>query len=268
MDGVTTEQDKSESPLLYRVEDGIAYLTLNRPGNLNAFSGDLVQLVNAAFVDFKADDDARVMVINAAGDRAFSAGFDILDGDKALAAEGEGAVSAYEFHFVRDDLNGKPVVAAIQGHCIGLGVALALAADIRVGGTNAKFAVPEARIGISAVQLPALLVERIGYAHANYFMLTAGPVDADWALRSGLLHEVMDPALIYDRAVEIARGLASQAPLALSAHKKLLRVGTPSKSDDVMALGLAERKKTLNSADFVEGRKAFIENRAPKFQGR
>jgi len=257
-----------QGPLLYRVEDGIAYLTLNRPDRLNAIDADLMTGLNAAFAGFKADEAARVMVMSAAGDRAFSTGFDIADGDRSLAAGGVEAVSAYDFHFARDDLNGKPIVAAIQGHCIGLGVGLALAADIRVGGTNAQFAVPEARIGISAVQLPALLVERIGYAHATYFMLSTGPLNADWALRSGLLHEVLDPARIFDRAVEIAGLLAEQAPLALAAHKKLIRAGTPSNTEEVMILGQAERRKTLNSADFIEGRKAFIENRIPKFQGR
>ena len=255
-------------PLLYRVEDGIAYLTLNRPRHLNAIGKHLAGALNAAFAAFREDEKTRVMVMDAAGDRAFSAGFDIKEGDRAFAETGAEAGKAYELDFLRADLNGKPVIAAIQGHCVGLGVALALAADIRIGATDAEFSVTEARIGISAVQLPSLLVERIGYAHSGYFLLHMGPLDAKWALRSGMLHEVTDPRNLRDRAVKIAQMLASQAPLALRAHKKLLLAANPSCSDDAIELAVNERKRTLNSEDFPEGRKAFIEKRDPHFRGR
>ncbi|GEM_PF-3486018 len=130
------------------------------------------------------------------------------------------------------------------------------------------FTLAEARVGISAQALPQLLSDAIGGSHARYMLVTGEPCDADWALRSGLMHEVVERDGLTDRAFELAHSMLRQAPLATRAHKLILRAALTESREDVAALARRYRGETAASEDFKEGRRAFIERRAPEWKAR
>ena len=138
----------------YASENHIAHITLNRPEQRNAFSRQLFAELDEAMFRFRDDEDARVCVMDAAGP-AFSVGFDIKDGDRAMSGGGDGR--GFDSTYLMDDMGGKPVVVAVHGHCVGQGVANALFGDIRICSPDAVFTLAEARVGISARALLVVL---------------------------------------------------------------------------------------------------------------
>ena len=189
----------------YEVEDHVAHITLDRPEARNAFNRQLFAELDDAMFRFRDDDRARVCVMDAAGP-AFSVGFDIKDGDRAMSSEGDDG-RGFRSTYLDDDMGGKPVIVAVHGHCVGQGVANALFGDIRICSPDAVFTLAEARIGISAQALPQLLSDAIGGSHARYMLVSGEPCDADWALRSGLLHEIVEfVAVMYGQANRKIRG--------------------------------------------------------------
>lgn len=249
----------------YELEGHVAHITLNRPEARNAFDRRLFADLDAAMFRFRDDSAARVCVMDAAGP-AFSVGFDIKDGDAAMRGGDDGR--SFSSTYLGDDMGGKPVIVAIQGHCVGQGVANALFGDVRIASADAVFTLAEARIGISALALPQLLHDTIGASHARYLLLTGEPCDADWALRSGLVHEVVEREHLTARAMELAASMLTQAPLAMRAHKQVLRAAVSEPREAVTALARSHRARTAASEDFREGRRAFIERRPPQWQAR
>lgn len=257
----------SNEAVLYEISGGVATITLNRPDRMNTFNEAMFSELNAAVARFKTDDDARVCILTAAGTGAFSAGLDI-DASNAVMQEGSDRSEQFDLDFLDDDLGGKPVIFACFGHCVGQAMALGGWADIRIAADTTLFSLPEAKIGISAVTLPGLLEELIGVSQAAYALLYGGQLDANWALRSGFVHEVVQMERLKERAEEIAAQMSLQAPLALKAHKSLLRMTTRQSREDVIAKGMEFRKQTMGSRDFREGLRAFLEKRRPQFEGR
>lgn len=256
-----------QQTVLYEVSEGIATITLNRPTKLNAFNKAMFAELNAAMARFRDDETAYSCIITATQGAAFSAGFDIETG-AAMLSRGTDDTSAFEMNFVDDDMNGKPVIFAAFGHCIGQAVALGSCADIRIAADDTIFSLPEAKIGISAALLPGLLSKLLGASQASYALLYGGNLDADWGLRSGFLHEVVSRDRLLPRAREIALAMNAQAPLALGAHKRLMRASMWESRDTVREMGGRFRQQTLQSRDFREGIEAFMEKRKPQFTGR
>ncbi|MEY8828903.1 enoyl-CoA hydratase/isomerase family protein [Sedimentitalea sp. XS_ASV28] len=256
------------TPVLYKVADGVATITLNRPDQMNTFDEAMFDGLNRAIARFRADDDARVVILTASGDRAFSAGLDVKAGNALVQSGDMSRQERFECDFLDSDLGGKPVILTAFGHCVGQAVALAAWADIRIAATGTRFSLPEAQLGISAVSLPGLLVDLIGSAQAAYMLLYGGQLEADWALRSGFVHEVVPPEALMERAHAVARTMVGQAPMALQAHKQLLRAARTTPRAELLHMGEAFRQQTLTSEDFREGLRAFIEKRRPVFVGR
>ncbi len=259
--------DTQSAEVLYEVQDGVAIITLNRPEKMNTFSKVVFASFNEMIARFKKDENAAVCIITANGDEAFSAGFDIEAGSNLLSSGNYQDSNRFELDFMLDDLGGKPVIWAGFGYCVGQGMALAAWADIRIATADTRFSLPEAKIGISAVTLPILLMDQMGLSQATYSLLYGGHLDANWGLRSGFLHEVVDREELLPRALKIAKEMRQQAPLALQAHKKLLWAQRTEERQTVLEKGLEFRNKTMYSQDFVEGINAFLEKRRPTFTG-
>lgn len=254
-------------PIRYDPDDGIVTVTIDRPDRLNAFDEGVFAGLNQAMARFKADNDARVAILTASGDRAFSAGFDIKAGDAAISGGGLAASNAFLLDFMEDDMDGKPVIFAGFGRCVGQGVSLAAWADIRIAADTTLFSLPEAKIGISAQSLPVQLVELLGASVAHYFLLYGEDLTAEWARSVGFVHEVVTFDQLLPRAREVAASMMRQGPLALAAHKRVLKTAMTQSRAEAVALARELRRETLRSNDFREGMRAFNERRRPNYTG-
>ena len=251
------------------VEDGVAVLTLDRPGRLNAIGSDTVALLDEALDAFEADPAVRVVVVTGEG-RAFSAGADITELDRLR--------TAHDFaRFVRSltDAFGRlarlpqPSIAAVDGLALGGGFELALACDLRIAGAGARFGVPEVRLGL----LPAAagtqrLARLLPAAIAKHLLMTGEPLSADDALRWGLVNRIVPASEALSTSLELARSLATGPPKAMAAAKRLVDEGVELPFDTAVGLEREVVAMLFATADREEGVTAFLEKRQPAFTGR
>lgn len=214
-------QVSSGELLIERVSDGVVVATLNRPGSLNAITMGLQERLDDALTTLEEDGRTRCLVLAGAGDRAFSAGYDLHEmaawsADDLLLRLLER--ERWIWHFASTSL---PVVAAVHGATYGAGAILASAADVRCGSTDTRFKFTAAAYGGANATwtLPAL----IGKAHAAELLLTAREVDAIEAAQMGLLNRVTEPGGVLDAAVAVAELIAANPPAGTQAVKRLLR---------------------------------------------
>jgi (E)-benzylidenesuccinyl-CoA hydratase len=240
---------------------GVAQVTLNRPDKLNAINDEMRTELTAAFAGFDTDPAVRAVILTGAG--------------KAFCSGGDLTATMIPPDFSRSriveplDEFSKPIIAAINGLAYGGGLEIALACDIRIASTAARFALPEVRIGsmpgsggtqrISPVVGPTL---------AAYMLLTGEPIDAPRALAAGLVSELCEPEELLDTALAIATTIARNAPLAVIAAKRAMRVAAGMHN----AADLHVERKLFNelarTEDRNEGRAAFREKRPPVFKGK
>jgi enoyl-CoA hydratase len=223
----------------------------------------------AAVGEFNADATIRVIVIRGEGTQAFAAGADISEFEKNRASEAdvkdyEAATSAAH-HAIES--SPKPVIALIHGFCIGGGLAIALSCDLRYADASSRFAIPAARLGLGyGVHGTGRLVATVGHAHAREIMFSARRYDADEALAMGLVNRVLPDADLDDYVRKVALELASNAPLTMAASKAVINALTEPAGD--FASAEAAVAQCMKSEDYVEGRRAFMEKRAPAFKGK
>lgn len=256
----------AQERVLYKRRGHVAIITLNRPDVLNAFDRYMYDGVNLALSRFRDDDSARVAILQAAGDRAFSAGADV----KAIAADMKAGIFDGYGPLLTDDgmVTAKPLIAAVHGHCIGEGVNLVLACDLVVADETTKVAVSEARIGINAVDIPLKLARKLGYAKAFAMLAPGDAKDAAWCQAAGLVEIVTPAGEAQDRAFELATDIADTCgPLAVQAQKETLWRAVFEGEAAGRTAGMAWRKVTRPSADYAEGQRAFMERRKPVFTG-
>jgi enoyl-CoA hydratase len=265
-----TELALKTEKMIARKQDGIGWLTFNNPDRLNAVSMEMWQGVADAMNDFAADDEVRVAVLDGAGDKAFVSGADISEFAKnrgsAAAEENYRAVSA-SAHQAMASFE-KPLLAMIKGYCIGGGVAVSLAADIRIAAEGSVFSVPAARLGLGYA-FPGLntLVGLVGPAMAKEIFFTARKYTADEALAMGLINRVVPLQELESTVKDYARMIAENAPLTIRAAKATVaEVLKDPERRDLDALDV-KIKACFDSADFKEGRTAFMEKRKPNFIG-
>lgn len=258
--------------ILLAIQEGIATITLNRPSQRNAMNYGMWEALGPICRELEQDTGVRVVVLTGAGGEAFSAGADIKEFERYrdnsstarqwsntvdAAMEGLGALS-------------KPTVALIKGYCIGGGCELACFADVRIAADNARFGVPSARLGITIGHVEMRrLVQLLGPGNASYILLSARLLDAQEALRIGLVSQVLPLEEIDDYTAKLAGDMAALAPLAHRGNKESIR--TVLATPDLRALTPeqeAQPFRAFDSEDYQEGRRAFLEKRHPKFQGR
>ena len=267
-------------------DDGYAVFTLNRPQRLNAIGGDLMPRFLAAIDDFTRDPKMRVGIITGAG-RAFSAGADMREGAERDAAttalrqqldRGEVSAQDYEARLresaprggVRFDLfsgNPKPFIAAINGLAIGGGMHWAMDCDIRIASEEAYLGLYEPKRGIAAGYGSQYLGRMVPFGEAMYVLLTSDRVEATEAHRIGLVHEVLPPDRLLPRAAEIAAMIVDGAPLAIETTKALAHFWRRNEAQALADYSSPLTSRVQSSADVMEGRRAFVEKRAPNWTG-
>ena len=255
----------------FTVKDYVATVVLNRPEAMNSVDPEMRLELFALWDRIRTDPAIRVAVVTGAGDRAFCTGSDLkktLPPPETPAQQIYGDVpgSGSLISNLRTD---KPMIAAVNGFCMGGGLELALACDIRICSSNAQFALSEVRVGSmpgagGTVRLPRF----IGRSDAMLMLLTGDRVDAVEAHRIGLVSRVCELAQLAQAAADIAARIAANAPLSVRAVKRMVVQGQDMPMDTAMD---AERNAfglLYQSEDRLEGRRAFAEKRSPQFKGR
>lgn len=261
--------DPTAEVLLTKVENGVMEITLNRPGALNAFNEELKEELFKLPHRIQSDDDIRAIVVTGAG-RAFCAGADVnwfVTGPKDKRFR-------YEYRRIHDFFDQlermeKPVIAAINGACAGGGLELALACDIRLAAEPATFLYPEHRIGlIPASGGCSRMINAVGSSWAKYLVLTGTRVDAAFAHRIGLVHEVLAPEKLLERARQLAADIAAQPTMAVGIAKHVLNVNTGIDQHTARFVERLGQAVLVKTHDHQEGVAAFLEKRKPVFTGK
>jgi enoyl-CoA hydratase len=241
---------------------GVSTVTIDRQDALNALNVETLTELRDRLRDLSTDNDVRAIVLTGAGEKAFVAGADIkymsgLGSDEAKVWGGLG----HEVGRLLETM-AKPTIAAINGFALGGGCELALACDIRYASSRAKLGQPEINLGIVPGWGGTQRLARVcGVGVAKDLILTGRLVDAEEALRIGLVSAIADPVL--DHALETAHGLAAKSSLALALAKRLINMSPGALDTEADEFG-----DLFSSADAIEGLTAFAEKRAPKFLGR
>ena len=252
-------------------EGAIGWLVLDNPERLNAISSEMWRGFPKAMAQYGADPEIRVVILRGGGEKVFAAGADISEFDKAR--ESSGQVTAYDslldeaLHALQG--SDKPVISMIRGYCIGGGVEISLACDLRYCSEDAQFAIPAARLGLAyGSEGTKRLIETVGHAFAREIFFTGRRYSAPEALAMGLVHRVLPNAGLEAFVRETAAGIAENAPLTIAASKTLIEEFVRPQGEPDFTKSLAAIERCALSEDYLEGRKAFMEKRKPRFRGR
>ena len=253
----------------YEAADGVATVTLNRPDVHNAMNEAMRRELLECFTGLAAGDDVRVIVVTGAGERAFSAGADIREFvEPQVPTRYRETRRRLDFRGVMDRCP-QPIIAAIRGYAFGGGLELALACDLRIAGEDAQLGLTEVNLAIipgggGTQRLPRL----VGRGKALEMILTGVRIGAAEALRIGLVERVVPPAEVLPAAQELARTLAAKAPVALRYAKEAIVKGLELPLDAGVRLEGDLSVFLRTTEDRLEGAKAFLEKRKPRWQGR
>ena len=256
------------STILISSSRRIATITINRPDKLNALNAQTKAELRQAFEQVKSDASIDAVVITGAGEKAFVAGTDIgeltaLDAKTGKSFSEKGQIL---FRFIEN--LGKPVIAAVNGYALGGGMELALACHIRIASENAKFGQPEVNLGV----IPGYggtqrLARLIGKGRAMEMILTGDPIDAQEALRIGLVNKVVPTSDLMKTAEALAQKILSKGPLAVRVGLKAVNITDEANLTDGQALEASLFGLCCDSEDFKEGTAAFLQKRKPVFKG-
>ncbi len=263
--------EQQSDNILSRKHGSVGHMIFNNPEKHNAVSLEMWDAVDAVLDDFEKDGGVRVVVLSGAGGKSFVSGADISRFDKERGSAE--AVRHYNARItiVYDRMRAfpKPTIAMINGYCIGGGLNLAVACDLRFCSAKSKFAMPAARLALG-YPYPAIkrLMDAIGPAAARHLMFTAQRIDAAEAWRLGLVQKILEEDELEAFVADYAGKIAANAPLTVKAMK--LISNEVLKEADGRDLEMCDRLvgECFASEDYKEGRRAFLEKRDPKFEGR
>ena len=256
----------SYNNILTKKEDAVAFITINRPSKLNALNKETIAELSLAFQDADKDKEVKAVIITGEGEKAFVAGADIsefanfnVEQGKELSAKGQKTL----FDLV-ENLS-KPVIAAINGYALGGGLELALACHIRIASENAKLGLPEVSLGV----IPGYggtqrLAQVAGKGRAFELISTAEMIDANEAHRIGLVNHVVSQEELINKALEIAKKVKRNSPVAISNAIKAINANFQYDKDGYQA-EIDAFGDSFGTADFKEGTTAFLEKRRANF---
>ena len=248
----------------------VGWIVFDQPEKKNAISGAMWRGIPEAMARFDADPEVRCVAFRGAGTQAFAAGADISEFEKVRA--NEAAVGEYDglLDRVLHSIQGspKPSVCLIHGFCLGGGLEIALACDLRYCGTSAQFGIPAAKLGIAYnVEGHKRLLETVGHARAREIMFLGRRYGAEEALAMGLVHRVLPDAELAAYVDGVIQTLCANAPLSIANSKTILEEYAKSAGTPDQARMQAAIERCAKSEDYREGRRAFMEKRKPRFKG-
>lgn len=254
-----------ESTVLYDVTDGVATITLNRPEVRNAFGAGMGEALAAAYRRADEDDAVRVLIVTGTPP-AFCAGADLSSGGETFRPRDEENFSASGVSMRPWDVR-KPVIAAVNGHAIGIGFTLTLQCDIRIFAREAKYGIVQARRGMMGDGMSHWTLPRIaGFANAADILLTGRTFDGEAAHRMGVCSRVVDNDRVLAEATDIARDIAvNVSPASAAASKRALWATWSSTADDIERLETELHHVLMRLPDAREGVEAFLERRDPRW---
>lgn len=255
--------------ILVRREGAVGWLVFNNPERRNAVSLDMWQAIAQVLADFEADAGVRAVVLAGAGDKAFASGADISQFEKHRATADD--VQRYDqtsgAAMQRLKSLDKPTIAMIRGYCIGGGLNIAVACDLRIAADDSRFGIPAAKMGLGyKAEAMKALIDLVGPAFTREIMITARQFSAAEALQMGLVNKVVAVAELEALTRQYCDMIAANAPLTLRTAKRVIREVTKGDYDDAACRSWV--KECFDSADYAEGRRAFMEKRKPVFKGR
>ncbi len=249
--------------------DGVALLTVNRPQKLNAMNYETMAELDRSFSHFELDDAVRAVIVTGEGDKAFIAGADIKELARETATTGHRTALRGQSIFRRIETLGKPVIAAINGFCLGGGLELALSCHVRVAAEGAKLGLPEVTLGaIPGYGGTQRLSRLVGRGLASEMILTGDPIDAAEALRIGLVNRVVPLTSLLETADTIARRMVRNAPLALRHALLAIDQGLEADLEKGLLLEATLFGILCGTEDLKEGMTAFLEKRKAAFRGK
>jgi enoyl-CoA hydratase len=261
----------STERMIARKDGPIGWMQFNNPARHNAVSIEMWKAVPEIMTEFENDDQIRVVVVSGAGGKAFVSGADISE----FAEKRSSRENVLEYNRISGKANAaiisfpKPTIAMIQGYCVGGGLGLALCCDLRLATEDARFAVPAAKLGLGyAFDGIKRLVDVVGPSFAKEIFYTARQFDAAEALQMGLVNRVVSTADIEAYVRDYAATIGGNAPLTVNAVKLCVNEATRDPDKRNLAAAQLAVDACFASADYVEGRTAFIEKRKPAFRGR
>jgi enoyl-CoA hydratase len=254
--------------LLIEVKDGVAIVKINRPEALNALNAQVIDDLSDAFGAIRRDDAIRAVMLTGEG-KAFVAGADIAAMRELDTVHGRDFMIKLQAVADQIEMVEKPVVAAINGYALGGGCELALACDVRFASEKAKFGQPEVNLGIipgggGTQRLPRL----IGKGIAKYLIFSGETIDAQEALRIGLVEKVFPPETLYEETEAFLRTVLSKAPLAVRMAKSAINHGMNTDLRTGVAFEAEAMTIAFGSEDRIEGMTAFLEKRPPDFKNK
>lgn len=256
--------------IIYEKEEGIATITINRPQKRNALNRATRMELRRVLEEIRSSDEIRVLIITGAGEKAFIAGADIPELEKMNQWDMMDYLSTLSQQLYTDFGNLEiPVIAMINGYCFGGGLELALACDIRIASEDASFGQPEIRFGImpgggATQRLPGL----VGPAVGKELMFTGRIINAQEALRIGLVNRVVPRDKLREVVWELARDIAKKSPIVLKLIKRSVNKGLQAPSDIGLAYEALAECLCFTTEDHEEGLSAFLEKRKPNFRGK
>ena len=257
--------------LLVEKRGAVGWLVFNQPAKKNAINDAMWRGIPDAMARYDADAEVRCIAFRGTGTEAFAAGADISEFEKKRSDRG--AVTEYDdlLDRVLHSIQGspKPTLAMIYGFCLGGGVEIALACDLRYCGASAQFGIPAAKLGLAYnIEGHKRLMETVGHARAREIMFLGRRYNADEAFSMGLVHRVLPDAELEAYVDDVINTLCENAPLSIANTKTVLEEFVKSSGSADPARMRAAIERCAKSADYIEGRRAFMEKRKPRFTGK